>query len=93
MRIATLVGALAMVSSLGGCFSQEHVEKLVSAVRGQLTSPDTMTVVDSKWAKTGREVKVFLNYDAADDKGRIVNYSANCIFNGDDIVGLFTKAG
>jgi hypothetical protein len=93
MRIATLVGALAIVLSLGGCFDEEYVENCVAAIRGQLKSPDAMTVINSKWAKAGHEVKVFLDYDAADDKGRIGRYNANCIFNGDDIVGLFTKAG
>ena len=93
MKLATLVGAIAMVLSLGGCFNQEYAENCAAAVRGQLKAPDAMTVVNSKWAKAGREVKVFINYDAADDKGRIVRYDASCIFNGDDIVGLFTKAG
>lgn len=93
MKLATLVGAVAMVLSLGGCFNQEYVENCAAAVRGQMKTPNAMTVVNSKWAKAGSEIKVFINYDAADDKGRIVRYDANCIFNGDDIVGLFTKAG
>ncbi len=92
MRFVIFVGALAMVVSLGGCFSPEFVDNCISALRGQMKSPDAMTVLNSKWAKTGREVKIFINYAAADDEGRIGRYNANCIFNGEDIVGLFTKS-
>ena len=87
------VGVVVATGALGGCLNQEYVENCEDSLRAKSTSAGALKIVNSKWTKTGRDVKVFIDYDAPDASGRMARGSANCVFKGDTLVAFQTKNG
>ena len=84
------MGVVPVALLLSGCFNADYAELCGKKLATSLQT-DQMKVLDSKWSKIGRQVRVSISFNATDMTGATTKYNGNCRIEGDKVVSHSSK--